>query len=120
MSGCRTLGYESLKKARPYDITVQATPERFQEAAEKVLVDFGYYIREEKSVYLLAVSDKKDAHIYIEWFPVKKGRVRASIWRIKFEMHPLSLDAELGHEYEKYPPDSEIRQMAKKIKDLLL
>ena len=85
-----------------------------------MLTDFGYQIKEQKKVYLLAVSSKKDAHVYMEWFAVKNGRTRASIWRIKFKMNALSLDAQLGHSYEKYPPDAEIRRIGQKIKELLI
>ena len=118
--GCSTLGYESIKGARPYDVVVQSTPEHFQETARGVLTDFGYHIKEEKKVYLLAVSDKKDAHVYMEWFKINENQIRASIWRVKFKMHALSLDSQLGHDYEKLAPDSEIRRIGKKIKDSFL
>ncbi|MBN1521803.1 MAG: hypothetical protein JW928_04655 [Candidatus Aureabacteria bacterium] len=116
--GCGTLGYEFVKGARPYEITVKAAPGRFQEIAGRVLADFGYRIEEEKAVYLLASSDERDAHIYMEWFQVNDKEVRASIWRIRYKMRSLSLDSQLGHDYEKLQPDSEIHQIGKKIKEL--
>ncbi len=116
ISGCLTVPYEFIKGASPYQITVRASFEEFDKAAKDILKEHGYFVEQPYKPCLIGKSNTVDSHVYIEWNTDKKGMIHASLWRIRYNMNPLSIDAKMNNKYETLSPDSEIISIGKELR----